>query len=147
MNETKEEMHKHLARAEAIHKTWWKLVKFLESHDRNINELAGYEDIVLMDKFCKDHPDVIKVHVDDAHHCNSYCYLVPHESDDDYMGTTVLFIPQCCGVINRFFLYPNDHRQMYHAMLELERKFKEKGDERFQKIYGDLDEDGQDSKD
>jgi hypothetical protein len=137
---TSEEMETMLENTSAIHKTWWELVEFFEEKGRDIRNLAGYEDIQLMNEFCKTHPEVIKVHVDDSYHCNSYVYLIPHESDTDYMGTTCIFIPQCCGEINQFFLYPNDHRQMYHAMLELERKFKEKGDERWRAIYGELDE-------
>ena len=136
---TEKEMHDMLEEAEALHSTWWAMAKYFEKHGRDINNLAGYDDIQLMNEFCEMHPEIVRVHVDDDYHCNSWIYLIPHESDNRYMGSTALFIPQCCGVINRFFLYPNDHRQMINAMRELERKFWEKGDNEWRRIYGEFD--------
>ncbi|MCK5291280.1 MAG: hypothetical protein KAR39_04610 [Thermoplasmata archaeon] len=130
-----------------IHTLWHKLHDYLESHDRNIDNLSGYDDIRCMDAFCKDNPDIIRVHVDDSYHCNSYAYIVPHESEKRYMGATVLFIPQCCDTRNQFFLYPGDNRSLLSACLRLEDKFQGKGDETWKKLHGDLNEDGEDTKD
>jgi hypothetical protein len=95
----------------------------------------------MLDDFCKDNPDMIRVHVDDSYHCNSYIYIIPHESGKRYMGATVLFVPQCCDERNQFFLYPSDNRGLLDACLKLEDKFQGKGDKRFVSD-GDLNEDG-----
>jgi len=136
-----EEIGEMMRETKEIHSLWYALNDYLEKHNRSINQLSGWDDIRCMDAFCKEHPDVIRVHVDDEHHCNSYVYIVPHEGEKRYMGATCIFVPQCCGIQNQFFLYPSDHRGMYRAMLALERKFQEKGDERFQELHGDLNED------
>ena len=132
--------------ATEIHTLWWKLSEYLESHERNIDNLSGYDTIRIMDAFCKENPKVIRVHVDDSYHCNSYVYIVPHENEKRYMGATVLFVPQCCDTRNQFFLYPSDNRGFMRACKLLEEKFQEKGDKRFISL-GDLNEDGKDTKD
>lgn len=144
---TEEELQKMMEESEQIHTLWYALNNYLEEHDRNINQLAGWDDIRCMDAFCKEHPDVIRVHVDDEHHCNSYVYIIPHESKKKYMGATVIFVPQCCSIRNQFFLYPEDNRGFMKACKLLEEKFQEKGDEAWKQIYGDLNEDDSDPKD
>lgn len=137
---TKEEMEEMLEDTEALHKTWYELNTFLEDHDRNMDNLGGWDDIQLMHEFCKDHSDVIQVHVDDAHHCNSYLFLVPHMRTDHYMGATVIVVPQCCSTNNQFFLYPNDNRGLMKGLQKLEKLFKERGNDLFSNLYGDSDE-------
>jgi hypothetical protein len=124
-----------------IHALWWKLNEHVEKCGRNLNTLSGYPDMRMLDNFCKDNPDMIRVHVDDSYHCNSYVYIIPHESEKRYMGATVLFVPQCCDERNQFFLYPSDNRGLLDACLRLEDKFQGKGDKRFVS-NGDLNEDG-----
>lgn len=140
------EFQKMMYESEQIHVLWHKLHDYLEGYKRNIDNLNGYDDIRLMDAFCKENPEVIRVHVDDSYHCNSYVYIVPHESENSYMGATVLFVPQCCDTRNQFFLYPSDNRALLSACLRLEDKFQGKGDKRFVSD-GDLNEDGEDTKD
>lgn len=140
------ELQEMMDETEQIHTLWWKLSDYLEGHDKNMDHLAGYEDMQLMDKFCKENPGIIRVHVDDAHHCNSYLYIVPHESEKEYMGSSVIFVPQCCGINNQFFLYPSDVKGLYRALKVLHKKFQEKGDGRFLNS-GDLNGDDEDTKD
>ncbi|MGB5923638.1 MAG: hypothetical protein WBG24_02285 [Syntrophobacteria bacterium] len=125
-DEVTDDLSRAVAEAEALHKLWHELRELLEQHGRDLNNLTGWEDIQLMDDFCKDHPEIIKVQVDDSHHCHSYVYIIPHERDDYYMGSTALFIPQCGNHTNQFFLFPKNHRQMISALRELERKSQEK---------------------
>ena len=143
---TEEEMEEMFEEATEIHTLWYKLNDYLKKHNRNINELSGYDAMRCMDAFCKENPDMIRVHVDDEYHCNSYVYIIPHENEKKYMGATVLFVPQCCNIRNQFFLYPSDNRDLLKACKLLEKKDQEKGDKRFVSD-GDLNEDGSDSKD
>ncbi len=144
---TKEELQEMMEESEQIHTLWYKLNEHLEKHNRNIDDLSGYDAMRCVDAFCKDNPDVIRVHVDDSYHCNSYVYIIPHESEKKYMGATVLFVPQCCDTRNQFFLYPSDNRALLNACLKLEDKFQGKGDEIWKKLHGDLNEDGENTKD
>jgi hypothetical protein len=143
---TEEELQEMFDETEEIHTLWYALNDYLEKHNRSINTLSGYDDMRCMDAFCEEHPDVIRVHVDDEHHCNSYVYIIPHEGKTRYMGATVVFVPQCCNVMNQFFLYPEDNRGLLNACLRLEDIFQKKGDKRFVSD-GDLNEDVKDTKD
>ena len=140
------EVQEMMDEATEIHTLWYALHEYAEKHGRNIDTLSGYDDMRMMDSFCKDNPDIIRVHVDDSYHCNSYVYIIPHESEKKYMGATVVFVPQCCDTKNQFFLYPSDNRGLMRACKLLEEKFQEKGDKRFVSL-GDLNEDGKDTKD
>lgn len=141
------ELQEMMAESDQIHTLWHKLNAYVEKHGRDMNTLSGWDDIRMMDAFCKEHHDIIRVHVDDAYHCNSYLYVVPHEGEKRYMGATVVVVPQCCNIRNQFFLYPADNRGLMKACRELEDRFLAKGDPVWKEMYGDLNEDGEDTKD
>ena len=140
------EVQELMDEADNIHRLWHGLNEYVEKFGRNISTLSGWDDIRMMDSFCEKHPEIIRVHVDDSYHCNSYLYIVPHESEKRYMGATVIVVPQCCDERNQFFLYPGDNRDLLSACLRLEDKFQGKGDKRFVS-NGDFDEDGKDTED
>jgi len=87
-------------------------------------DFSGYDAMCRAEKYASKHKEIIVVGCDDAVFASSDIVLVPHEDNDGYWGTTVLFIPQCTTDKGQFFLYPNH----LNNLLEVLQKIKEKQD-------------------
>ncbi len=67
----------------------------------------GYTLIEKVRKWAIQYPTVQISRCDDQVHAGSDLVFIPHESKCRYMGTTVVYIPQCTGEgPTEFFLYP-----------------------------------------
>lgn len=66
--------------------------------------------------------EVQLVHCDDAVHASSDLLLIEHRSADDYMGISVVFIPQCTDHPMVFFLYPSNRMDLLTALKALSPK-------------------------
>lgn len=76
--------------------------------------ICGYEVIERIERYVKTHCKEIKiVYCDDEVYASSIILLIPHPSH----GISVMFIPQCTTIQNRFFLYGN-HFKMLTEELE-----------------------------
>lgn len=71
-----------------------------------------------IDRWALKYPqDVRTVRVDDSYHAGSNLYLIEHKEKDRYMGTTVVFVPQCSGETPiTFFLYPSHRAGLLRAL-------------------------------
>lgn len=68
----------------------------------------GYDLMQEADKFQKKYPDRVRIaNCDDDIFTSSYLVFVSHGTGDNYMGETVVFIPQNDGTPTTFFLYPS----------------------------------------
>lgn len=98
-----------------IHSVYHRVSKQLEGLD-------GYEAIEKARRIAKRNKGHVQiVHCDDSAFTTSAILLVDHENDDQYMGTTVIYLPQNQGCREEFFLYP-DHRENLEAALDIIRK-------------------------
>lgn len=100
----------------------------------NFNEVVGYQALARMDKFSRENPDIITVGCDDSFHSGSTLYLIPHKTEEEYWGTSVLYIPQNGGDRNLFFLYPCHLKELLKALNRINEEYetlraKEKRDE------------------
>lgn len=79
---------------------------------------SGYDLIRRLEKWADKYPkDVRTVTVDDDHFASSVLFLVEHQSDDQYMGTSVLYVAQCSGDPPAvFFMYPGHRRSLLAAL-------------------------------
>jgi len=90
---------------------------------KRLNGLDGYEAIEEAEKLAAKYKGHIQyVHCDDDAHTNSALLLVGHENSDRYMGTSVIYLPQCMGTKATFFLYPNDRDALATALEIVRRK-------------------------
>jgi hypothetical protein len=71
-----------------------------------------------VDKWAEKYPKDVKLcHCDDDYFSNAELVLIEHKSQAQYMGTTVVYIPQCTGEQPiQFFLYPDDRRQLIKTL-------------------------------
>lgn len=99
-----------------IHKLWWKFSKKF-GDDLNGWKYKGYDFICRVEKFAKTNKEIIITRCDDSGHTGSILVLIPHKGFKTYMGTTVIYIPQCFGSPSEFFLYPH-HKSDLIAKLE-----------------------------
>lgn len=100
----------------ALHKTYHAFLRrFQDSNQRY--KLKGYKFIVAMEKFCEKHKDIIECGVDDSSFAGSRLFFIPHDNGQEYMGTSVLYIPQCTGEdATEFFLYPGNLNELMDAL-------------------------------
>lgn len=80
-------------------------LKFRNFNDHELSRrIVGYEVMCKVEKYIKRCcPEIKIVRCDDDVHAGSDLLLIPHPK----MGISVMFIPQCTGTQNRFFLYSN----------------------------------------
>jgi hypothetical protein len=107
-----------------VHKCYHEFLRrFCEKDDDAVFKYKGYDLMQRVERWAKrwSH-DVQLVHCDDDYHAGSLLVLIQHQQPHDYMGCTVVFIPQCTGEAPiRFFLY-NDDRDSLIKALDVVRK-------------------------
>jgi hypothetical protein len=90
---------------------------------KRLDGLGGYEAIEEAEKLAKKYKGRVQyVGCDDDAHASSALLLVDHENDKAYMGTSVIYLPQCRGTKATFFLYPNDRDALATALEIVRRK-------------------------
>lgn len=79
---------------------------------------AGYDLMNEVREWAEQYPDDVQiVSCDDSAFCGSILVLIEHKAEKRYMGTTVVFIPQCTGEQPiEFFLYPEHRRALQTAL-------------------------------
>jgi len=70
---------------------------------------SGYDLITRIKTWAEKYPaDVFSAHCDDDHFTNSDIFYILHRASDDWMGVSVVFVPQCApGDPSIHFLYPS----------------------------------------
>ena len=131
-----------------VHYVWYKFVKAFKKEvniqwneyttkDKNgkdkkvrfrtsnlVYKWSGFELAKRIEKWAKKWPNDIKiVRCDDAYHAGSDLVLIEHKAPVNYMGTTVLYIPQCTGEQPiEFFLYPCHREELVKALNHIGKK-------------------------
>ena len=108
-----------------VHRVWHKFNKKF----KNLNEpgyrpawkMRGYELMMAVEKWAEEYPDYVTiVNCDDSYHSGSRLVIFEHKAPKYYMGTTVIFIPQCTGEPpTEFFLYPEERSIFIRALQAL----------------------------
>lgn len=87
------------------------------------NRIAGYEVLCKIEKYVKRYcPEIKIVRCDDDSYSGSDILLIPHPTH----GITVLFIPQCTTIQNKFFLYQGHYNSLLKALKEMKYVYKDK---------------------
>lgn len=87
---------------------------------------VGYDFMKRVKRWATKHPgDARVLRCDDASFCGSSLVLIEHRAENAYMGTTVVYIPQCTGEPpTDFFLYPSHRAGLIAALREIAREAK-----------------------
>ena len=85
-------------------------------------KLFGYEAMCRAKKFTEKHPEILTVDCDDNWSASSDIFLIPHEGDKGYWGTTMLFMPQCTDEQNIICLYPGHLNSLIKSLQELQKR-------------------------
>ena len=84
---------------------------------KRLDGLDGFDAIEEAEKIANKYKGHVQyVGCDDDVHASSALLLVDHESNDKYMGTSVIYLPQCEGTRATFFLYPGDRDELMTAL-------------------------------
>ena len=79
-----------------------------------------------VERWVTKYPSIKVVHCDDYCHAGASLVLVPHEKEDEYWGTTIVFLQQF-GPPCEFFLYPWHHESLLKELMQIQKRIKEKG--------------------
>jgi len=91
------------------------------------SKIVGHEAIMRMHNFHNKHKDMREVSCDDGVFSSSHLFLIPHETKTQYMGLTVIFVPQLAiDEPNHFFLYPQHLNQLIRELLKIQKRMKKK---------------------
>jgi hypothetical protein len=101
-----------------------KLPKFWINHAGF--KYKGYEMMQRMEAFAEKHPDVRLCRCDDAAHTGSMVAFIPHRTETEYWGTTVVCIPQFSGEPTELFFYPHHAIEIEKVLLEFNREWRQK---------------------
>ena len=103
-----------------LHHPWHQFIKTFRSN--NEWKYSGWEAMQKMERFMKRFPQVVEVGVDDDYFASSSLYFIPHSTKTDYMGTSVVYIPQCTGEDPiAFFLYEGHAKNLADVLKTLLR--------------------------
>lgn len=97
------------AKTNDLHGVWWKFQKEVLFHDDPEEVIESFED---------QYPEWIQTcTVDDAHHCSSTLCFVRHGTGENFMGYSVVHLPQCSGREGaQFFLYPGHLKSLWRTV-------------------------------
>lgn len=95
-------------------------------YDGRTWKYSGYKMLQHVEKFAKKHPEVVLLSCDDSYNAGSGIVLIPHRTQEEYWGTTMVIIPQCTGEPPlEMFLYPGHSlafEKALHAFNQESRK-------------------------
>jgi len=110
--------------------------KFMLGDMTQIFKVGGYALMCRVEKWAEKFPTVKCIHCDDSVHAGSLMVLIPHETKEEYWGTTVVFIPQCTGEPpTSLFLYPNHHHNLISELINIRRRFKTRKSKGFGHLF------------
>lgn len=92
----------------------------------NSSKMVGYKAMCRVERYSNDKEDILITHCDDNSHMGSRIALITHECEDDFMGTTMILIPQSKQEINQAFLYPSAVDGLIEKLKEVQKRAKEK---------------------
>jgi hypothetical protein len=124
-----ENVFKHAAKR---HKLWEKVSKKIivpngcrprtPTNYKSLFTKEGYHLMEYMRWLQRTNPELISARCDDRHFMNSDLWFIPHEADGEFMGVTMLVVPQCNDEPLKMFLYPAH----INGLIEVLKKFKNK---------------------
>jgi len=113
-------------RSNQLHRLEWAYRKELYDGDTDQFKTSGITAMDAMERFADKHPAVLMCGCDDRMSMSSRIALIPHRTETEYWGTTVVVLPQC-GEPVEFFLYPESLSRLLEALeiLDIETKLKQ----------------------
>lgn len=119
----KDEIDAAFEEAKNIHAVYRAFCKRFQNKE-NKWKFNGFKFIKQVHKYVETHPEIKIVNCDDAVFASSLLVLIPHSTKKDYMGTTVLFIPQCTGEeATQMFLYPDHEKNLVASLTKMRSKY------------------------
>ena len=85
----------------------------------------GFQMMTRMRIFAKKHPDIVLCGCDDSGHCGSLIAFIPHRTEREFWGTTVVTIPQF-GRVEELFFYPGHAIAVEKALAVFNKEWRAK---------------------
>lgn len=107
-----------------IHRLWHDFSRRFMNGTSGGFKLYGADLQDAVRKWAQKHPEVSWLGCDDRMFMTSNLVLIPHQADGFYMGTTVVYLPQCTGDHDKaaqFFLYPGHVGKLLSSLLVCEK--------------------------
>lgn len=106
-----------------LHKLYWEFRNSVINKDE-VFKVTGYPLLKKAEAFAKKHVDdgVRITNCDDDVHASSSVLYIPHETRNEYWGTSLVIIPQM-GNPAIIFLYPRHASKMIEVLSEINNRF------------------------
>lgn len=100
-----------------LYRTWHAFERRFKNPDTGEWKLTGYDFMQAVERWAKRRPDVHVLGTDDSYFATSSLVLVEHKTERQFMGITVVFIPQCApGPPTEFILCPCHAEPLYRLL-------------------------------
>jgi hypothetical protein len=96
--------------------------------DINLSKIVGYKAMCRIEKYANKNKEIKVLSCDDDMFMGSDIVLIPHESKNQFMGVTMLLVPQCETPSNVVFLYPHHLNDLIAELLEIQNRMNNKKD-------------------
>lgn len=90
----------------------------------NSSKMVGYQAMCRVARYSKDKDGIFITGCDDNSHMGSDIVLITHECEDNFMGTTMILMPQSKQEINQVFLYPEHVDGLIKILEEIKERSK-----------------------
>ena len=81
---------------------------------------TGCDFVDKVKEYQKNNPEILLASCDDEDHANANFVFIPHKTDTEWMGTTVIYMRQSGWSVD-FFLYPNQLNSVMKALAKLQQ--------------------------
>jgi hypothetical protein len=106
-----------------LHKVWHDYLENFYDFKGCEYKHTGYELIERTEEWAEKWGEEVRiVSCDDNHFMSSIILLVEHRTETNYMGTTMLCIPQVGGQPIKLFLYPGHRNEFQRALRNIEAR-------------------------
>lgn len=111
-----------------LHRNWHSFEKKFKDLTTNEWKLHGWKLMEAAKRWAKGRSGVHVLSTDDRYHAGSSLILIEHKNELEFMGVTVVYIPQCApDEPTEFFLYPCHAKPLY-LLLQAQKRWR---DDRF----------------
>lgn len=118
-----------------VHRFWHPFAKWLNGL---CERKSSYDVMQAIEGYAKRKPEsgIMITDVDDDAFASSNLVIMPHQSDYEYMGASVIFVPQCTGEKPiKFFMYPSHVDGLMRVLKKLQKLAKKKRKKKSRSVW------------
>ncbi len=113
----------HSEHSKKLHGLWWKFAKAVATLDYPTKwQERGYALMEMIRNFADKNQEIEVCPCDDLAHSTSLIAFIPHQTEDEFWGVSMICVPQLEGEPTGLFLYPEHVDHLIKTLTEFKKK-------------------------